>query len=103
MDAPSLARRMAMAWPMPEPEPVTIATLPARRPDMNVLRLVVKLFCARFLTTRFQRSLFCGFPCGLPGGFLCGGLRLRLLIRDDAGEFGFCRGALVEEPFVGVG
>jgi hypothetical protein len=25
---------MAMALPMPEPEPVTMATLPARRPDM---------------------------------------------------------------------
>jgi hypothetical protein len=25
---------MAMDWPMPEPEPVTMATLPARRPDM---------------------------------------------------------------------
>ena len=33
--APSRARRSAVARPMPEPAPVTIAVLPVKRPGVN--------------------------------------------------------------------
>lgn len=41
--APSSAKRRAVAWPMPEPAPVTSATLPARRPPSSMMRVMERV------------------------------------------------------------
>jgi hypothetical protein len=52
--APSSANRIALAFPMPDPAPVTIVTLPSSRPLMEAPPLVVNV--AAFASYRRQKA-----------------------------------------------
>ena len=53
-----------MDLPMPEPEPVTIATLPARRPGIGVPPLDDGSILCLIFAERFRRGLLRGLLCG---------------------------------------